>query len=102
MLTLSSQTAPYATFIHRINWCSIIEGTGDGDIAQAEEIIKPYLVDYPKSAIILYFSGRIEMLKGNIGEVSFRERKLCYAMLPVDGHETRVPFFGAPSLVHSS
>ncbi|KAJ8357705.1 hypothetical protein SKAU_G00204990 [Synaphobranchus kaupii] len=45
---------------------SFILGTGDGDVGEAERLLKPYLEKYPKGAIFLFFAGRIEVIKGNL------------------------------------
>ncbi|XP_068130400.1 tetratricopeptide repeat protein 39A-like [Hyperolius riggenbachi] len=52
----------YYTFL------SFVLGIGDEDITEAESLLQPYLSRYPKSAIFLFFAGRIEEIKGNIDE----------------------------------
>ncbi|XP_053573847.1 tetratricopeptide repeat protein 39A isoform X2 [Bombina bombina] len=52
----------YYTFL------SFILGTGDVSVTEAESLLQPYLSRYPKSAIFLFFAGRIEEIKGNIDE----------------------------------
>ncbi|KAJ8345168.1 hypothetical protein SKAU_G00293610 [Synaphobranchus kaupii] len=47
---------------------SFILGTGEGDVADAEKLLKPFLVRYPRGAIFLFFAGRAEEIKGNIDE----------------------------------
>ncbi|KAI2661823.1 Tetratricopeptide repeat protein 39A [Labeo rohita] len=41
-------------------------GTGEGDVEDAEKLLKPYLKKYPKGSIFLFFAGRIEEIKGNL------------------------------------
>ncbi|KAM9312978.1 tetratricopeptide repeat protein 39A-like [Gastrophryne carolinensis] len=52
----------YYTFL------SFILGIGEEDITEAESLLQPYLNRYPKSAIFLFFAGRIEEIKGDIDE----------------------------------
>ncbi|KPP65548.1 tetratricopeptide repeat protein 39A-like [Scleropages formosus] len=52
----------YHTFL------SFILGTGEGDVADAEKLLKPFRVRYPHGAIFLFFAGRAEEIKGNIDE----------------------------------
>ncbi|KAJ8251814.1 hypothetical protein GJAV_G00225710 [Gymnothorax javanicus] len=47
---------------------SFILGTGEGDVADAERLLKPFRVRYPRGAIFLFFAGRAEEIKGNIDE----------------------------------
>ncbi|CAH1776044.1 unnamed protein product [Owenia fusiformis] len=41
-------------------------GTADGDIGVSERVLAPCIKDFPKSALFLFFKGRIEEIKGNI------------------------------------
>lgn len=43
-------------------------GTGEGEVAEAEELLKPFRLRYPQGAIFLFFAGRTEEIKGNIDE----------------------------------
>ncbi|XP_005096921.3 tetratricopeptide repeat protein 39B [Aplysia californica] len=45
-----------------------ILGLADGDIELATEVLQPCLNDHPKGALFLFFSGRLEEVKGNIEE----------------------------------
>ncbi|KAJ8283760.1 hypothetical protein COCON_G00026100 [Conger conger] len=47
---------------------SFILGTGEGDVTEAERLLKPFRVRYPRGAIFLFFAGRAEEIKGNIDE----------------------------------
>ncbi|KAL6477081.1 hypothetical protein MHYP_G00155800 [Metynnis hypsauchen] len=52
----------YYTFL-----CFIL-GTGEGDVADAEKLLKPFRLRYPRGAIFLFFAGRVEEIKGNVDE----------------------------------
>ncbi|XP_018609065.1 tetratricopeptide repeat protein 39A-like isoform X3 [Scleropages formosus] len=58
---------------------SFILGTGEGDVADAERLLQPYLKQYPKGAIFLFFSGRIEVIKGNLDAAIGRFEECCEA-----------------------
>ncbi|CAL1544810.1 unnamed protein product [Lymnaea stagnalis] len=45
-----------------------ILGLGDGDIDLATEVLSPCLKDHPKGALFLFFSGRLEEVKGHIDD----------------------------------
>ncbi|XP_036387323.1 tetratricopeptide repeat protein 39A-like [Megalops cyprinoides] len=47
---------------------TFILGTGEGDVDEAEKLLKPFRVRYPRGAIFLFFAGRAEEIKGNIDE----------------------------------
>ncbi|KAM4635733.1 tetratricopeptide repeat protein 39A [Polymixia lowei] len=50
----------YYTFL------TFILGTGEGEVSDAEELLKPFRLRYPQGAIFLFFAGRTEEIKGNI------------------------------------
>ncbi|XP_058510389.1 tetratricopeptide repeat protein 39A [Solea solea] len=52
----------YYTFL------TFILGTGEGEVAEAEKLLKPFQLRYPRGAIFLFFAGRTEEIKGNIDE----------------------------------
>ncbi|KAM7386265.1 hypothetical protein PAMA_009074 [Pampus argenteus] len=52
----------YYTFL------TFILGTGEGEVGEAERLLKPFQLRYPRGAIFLFFAGRIEEIKGNIDE----------------------------------
>ncbi|XP_044037665.1 tetratricopeptide repeat protein 39A isoform X2 [Siniperca chuatsi] len=52
----------YYTFL------TFILGTGEGEVAEAERLLKPFRLRYPRGAIFLFFAGRTEEIKGNIDE----------------------------------
>ncbi|XP_022052132.1 tetratricopeptide repeat protein 39A [Acanthochromis polyacanthus] len=47
---------------------TFILGTGEGDVTEADKLLKPFRLRYPRGAIFLFFAGRIEEIKGNIDE----------------------------------
>ncbi|XP_052069149.1 tetratricopeptide repeat protein 39B-like [Mytilus californianus] len=71
---LSSLRGPLCSIIliaYHTVVCYVL-GLGDGDISLAEELLKPCLKLYPKGALFLFFSGRIEEIKGNIDNALYR------------------------------
>ncbi|XP_014867125.1 PREDICTED: tetratricopeptide repeat protein 39A-like isoform X2 [Poecilia mexicana] len=46
----------------------ICSGTGEGEVSEAERLLKPFRLRYPRGAIFLFFAGRTEEIKGNIDE----------------------------------
>ncbi|KAJ8408441.1 hypothetical protein AAFF_G00258550 [Aldrovandia affinis] len=58
---------------------SFILGTGEGDVEDAEKLLQPYLKQYPKGAIFLFFAGRIEEIKGNLDAAIGRFEECCEA-----------------------
>ncbi|XP_029015351.1 tetratricopeptide repeat protein 39A isoform X1 [Betta splendens] len=46
----------------------ILGRTGEGEVAEAEKLLKPFQLRYPSGAIFLFFAGRIEEIKGNIDQ----------------------------------
>ncbi|XP_076609573.1 tetratricopeptide repeat protein 39A isoform X1 [Chaetodon auriga] len=46
----------------------ILGRTGEGEVAEAERLLKPFQLRYPRGAIFLFFAGRTEEIKGNIDE----------------------------------
>ncbi|KAG5275535.1 hypothetical protein AALO_G00121420 [Alosa alosa] len=58
---------------------SFILGTGEGDVEDAEKLLQPYLKQYPKGSIFLFFAGRIEEIKGNLDAAIKRFEECCEA-----------------------
>ncbi|XP_037332738.2 tetratricopeptide repeat protein 39A isoform X1 [Pungitius pungitius] len=52
----------YYTFL------TFILGTGEGEVTEAERLLRPFRLRYPRGAIFLFFAGRTEEIKGNIDE----------------------------------
>ncbi|XP_072925070.1 tetratricopeptide repeat protein 39A isoform X1 [Hemitrygon akajei] len=63
----------YHTFL------TFILGTGEDDVTDAVVLLQPYLTRYPKSAIFLFFSGRIEEIQGNLNKAIQRFEEGCAA-----------------------
>jgi tetratricopeptide (TPR) repeat protein len=61
---------------------AVILGIGDMNTEHCEELLQAQLVKYPESAQLLYFKGRIELMKGNINEAVRWFQKM--QALPVD------------------
>lgn len=51
---------------------SFVLGLGDGDVDFAAEVLQPCLQSYPKGALFLFFSGRVEVVRANIDEAIIR------------------------------
>ena len=47
-----------------------IIGVADGDIDLADRLLQPYLQQYPKGALFLFYAGRVQEIKGQIEEVT--------------------------------
>ncbi|XP_029638641.1 tetratricopeptide repeat protein 39A isoform X1 [Octopus sinensis] len=47
---------------------SFVLGLGDGDVDYAAKVLKPCIKTYPKGALFLFFSGRVEVVRANIDE----------------------------------
>uniref|UniRef100_A0A4W5Q428 Tetratricopeptide repeat domain 39A n=1 Tax=Hucho hucho TaxID=62062 RepID=A0A4W5Q428_9TELE len=58
---------------------SFILGTGEADVEDAEKLLQPYLKQYPKGSIFLFFAGRIEVIKGNLDAAIVRFEECCEA-----------------------
>uniref|UniRef100_W5N1Q8 Tetratricopeptide repeat protein 39B n=1 Tax=Lepisosteus oculatus TaxID=7918 RepID=W5N1Q8_LEPOC len=56
-------------------YVSLILGTGEGNLVEAEALLEPYLDKFPNGSIILFYAARIAVLKGNFerAEVKFQE-----------------------------
>ncbi|XP_078799416.1 tetratricopeptide repeat protein 39B-like [Oryzias latipes] len=46
-------------------YITVILGTGDGNLAECESLLKPYAERFPNGALMLFFTARIAVLKGN-------------------------------------
>uniref|UniRef100_A0A8C7QNS0 Zgc:158403 n=1 Tax=Oncorhynchus mykiss TaxID=8022 RepID=A0A8C7QNS0_ONCMY len=69
----------YYTFL------TFILGTGEGDVADAEKLLKPFRLRYPQGAIFLFFAGRAEAIKGNIDEAMYVYMKAAYLSMLAPG-----------------
>ncbi|XP_010754068.2 tetratricopeptide repeat protein 39B isoform X2 [Larimichthys crocea] len=46
-------------------YITVILGTGEGNLAEAEALLEPYIDKFPNGALILFYTARIALLKGN-------------------------------------
>ncbi|KAM3623590.1 uncharacterized protein V6R79_013009 [Siganus canaliculatus] len=53
-------------------YITVILGTGDGNLTEAEALLRPYAVKFPNGALMLFYTARIALLKGNF---TFAEEK---------------------------
>uniref|UniRef100_A0A672NJN8 Tetratricopeptide repeat protein 39B n=1 Tax=Sinocyclocheilus grahami TaxID=75366 RepID=A0A672NJN8_SINGR len=53
----------------------LILGTGEGNLVEAEALLEPYIERFPRGAIILFYSARLALLRGNFENalVKFQE-----------------------------
>ncbi|XP_068611794.1 tetratricopeptide repeat protein 39B [Brachionichthys hirsutus] len=60
------------TLLFYHTYVSLILGTGEGNLTEAEALLEPYLHKYPKGSIILFYSARIATLRGNFEKARAR------------------------------
>lgn len=53
------------TLLFYHTYITLILGTGEGNLVEAEALLEPYLEKYPNGSIILFYSARIAVLRGN-------------------------------------
>jgi len=46
-------------------YVSVILGTGEGNVAEADTLLAPYVAEFPNGALMLFYTARIAELKGN-------------------------------------
>ncbi|XP_070772951.1 tetratricopeptide repeat protein 39B-like [Enoplosus armatus] len=46
-------------------YITVILGTGEGNLTEAEALLEPYTEKFPNGALILFYTARIAVLKGN-------------------------------------
>ncbi|XP_034543814.1 tetratricopeptide repeat protein 39B-like [Notolabrus celidotus] len=46
-------------------YITVILGTGEGNLGEAEALLAPYTQKFPNGALILFYTARIALLKGN-------------------------------------
>lgn len=54
------------TLLFYNTYVSLILGTGEGNLAEAEALLEPYRHKYPNGSIILFYSARISTLRGHL------------------------------------
>ncbi|XP_015412878.1 PREDICTED: tetratricopeptide repeat protein 39B-like, partial [Myotis davidii] len=50
-------------------YISLILGTGEVNLVEAENLLAPFLKQFPNGSLMLFYHARIELLKGNVEEV---------------------------------
>ncbi|XP_077598613.1 tetratricopeptide repeat protein 39B [Stigmatopora nigra] len=53
------------TLLFYHTYVSLVLGSGEGGVAEAEALLEPYLRKYPKGAIVQFYSARIAALRGH-------------------------------------
>ncbi|XP_066470598.1 tetratricopeptide repeat protein 39B isoform X2 [Tiliqua scincoides] len=63
------------TLLVYYTYVTLILGTGEANLLEAETLLQPYRQKFPKGAIILFYDARIHILKGNFekAQVAFQE-----------------------------
>uniref|UniRef100_A0A672KNZ4 Tetratricopeptide repeat protein 39B n=1 Tax=Sinocyclocheilus grahami TaxID=75366 RepID=A0A672KNZ4_SINGR len=63
------------TLLFYHTYVSLILGTGEGNLVEAEALLEPYIERFPRGSIILFYSARIALLRGNFEKalVKFQE-----------------------------
>ncbi|XP_026216037.1 tetratricopeptide repeat protein 39B-like [Anabas testudineus] len=46
-------------------YITVILGTGEANLSEAEALLEPYIEKFPNGALILFYTARIALLKGN-------------------------------------
>lgn len=60
------------TLLFYNTYVSLILGTGEGNLVEAEALLEPYQQKYPKGSIILFYSARISTLRGHFEKARAR------------------------------
>lgn len=60
------------TLLFYHTYVSLILGTGEGNLVEAEALLEPYRHKYPKGSIILFYSARISTLRGHFEKARAR------------------------------
>nr|XP_061810643.1 tetratricopeptide repeat protein 39B-like [Nerophis lumbriciformis] len=53
------------TLLFYHTYVSLVLGSGEGNLAEAEALLEPYIHKYPKGAIIQFYTARIAALRGH-------------------------------------
>ncbi|XP_074787677.1 tetratricopeptide repeat protein 39B isoform X1 [Athene noctua] len=53
-------------------YVSLILGTGEANLQEADSLLEPYLQKFPNGSIILFYAARIDILKGNFEKAQMR------------------------------
>ncbi|XP_048826477.1 LOW QUALITY PROTEIN: tetratricopeptide repeat protein 39B [Brienomyrus brachyistius] len=63
-------------------YVTLILGAGEGDLVEAEALLEPYQEKFPNGSIILFYTARIALLKGN-----FEKAQLTFQQCIASQHE---------------
>ncbi|XP_068090934.1 tetratricopeptide repeat protein 39B isoform X2 [Hyperolius riggenbachi] len=63
------------TLLFYHTYVSLILGTGENNLEEAEALIEPYLEKFPNGSLILFYAARIGVLKGNFeqAQITFQQ-----------------------------
>ncbi|KAF1452653.1 Tetratricopeptide repeat protein 39B, partial [Spheniscus demersus] len=53
-------------------YVSLILGTGEANLEEADSLLEPYLQKFPNGSIMLFYAARIDILKGNFEKAQLR------------------------------
>ncbi|KAM4611478.1 tetratricopeptide repeat protein 39B [Polymixia lowei] len=67
------------TLLFYHTYVSLILGTGEGNLVEAEALLEPYQHKYPNGSIILFYSARIAVLRGNFEKACSRYEECILA-----------------------
>lgn len=56
-------------------YISLILGTGEVNVVEAESLLAPFLQQFPNGSLMLFYHARIQLLKGNVEEAQETFRK---------------------------
>ncbi|XP_051921348.1 tetratricopeptide repeat protein 39B [Hippocampus zosterae] len=56
------------TLLFYHTYVTLVLGSGEGDLAEAQALLEPYLHKYPQGAIIRFYSARLATLRGHFEE----------------------------------
>ncbi|KAG8455132.1 hypothetical protein GDO86_001370, partial [Hymenochirus boettgeri] len=63
------------TLLFYHTYISLILGTGEGNLEEAEALLEPYLKKFPNGSIILFYDARVHILKGNFEQAKVTFQK---------------------------
>ncbi|XP_053321905.1 tetratricopeptide repeat protein 39B isoform X2 [Spea bombifrons] len=63
------------TLLFYHTYVSLILGTGEGNLEEADALLEPYLDKFPNGSIILFYAARIDILKGNFEQAQMTFQK---------------------------
>ncbi|XP_053558554.1 tetratricopeptide repeat protein 39B isoform X2 [Bombina bombina] len=63
------------TLLFYHTYISLILGTGEGNLNEADTLLEPYIKKFPNGSLILFYAARIDVLKGNFekAEMTFQQ-----------------------------